>query len=106
MTHYCVESTAATSRHCDGAHVRVKFVPETGRSHQLRVHAAFALGGAIVGEVLYPHATDAVLEEMFASMAGGDVRVPAVPLHLHATRLQFDLPSGRTVSLHEAPFWE
>jgi tRNA pseudouridine32 synthase/23S rRNA pseudouridine746 synthase len=32
---------------------RVEFIPVTGRSHQLRVHAAIGLGHPIVGDVLY-----------------------------------------------------
>jgi len=36
------------------AHTRVKLVPYTGRSHQLRVHM-LALGHPILGDVLYAH---------------------------------------------------
>ena len=31
----------------------VEFVPETGRTHQIRVHAAEALGAAVVGDPIY-----------------------------------------------------
>lgn len=46
------------------AHTRIEFVPITGRSHQLRVHAAFAprvggLGMAILGDPLYGDAATA-----------------------------------------------
>ncbi|MCL1786000.1 MAG: RluA family pseudouridine synthase [Alphaproteobacteria bacterium] len=31
----------------------VRFMPETGRTHQLRLHAAFSIGAPIVGDTLY-----------------------------------------------------
>jgi tRNA pseudouridine32 synthase/23S rRNA pseudouridine746 synthase len=39
----------------------VEFRPETGRTHQLRVHAAEALGLPIVGDRVYGHAGDFML---------------------------------------------
>lgn len=59
-----------------GTHSRVKFVPHTGRTHQLRVHAAHiqGLNAPILGDVLY-----------------GKVH-PMKRLHLHATSLQFIHP--------------
>lgn len=36
----------------------VEFRPETGRTHQLRVHAARGLGAAIVGDPIYAETTD------------------------------------------------
>lgn len=56
---------------------RVEFEPVTGRSHQLRVHAACGLGAPIIGDSLY----------------GGR---HAERLMLHATRLSFLLPGTRT----------
>jgi tRNA pseudouridine32 synthase/23S rRNA pseudouridine746 synthase len=57
--------------------VRVLFEPRTGRTHQLRVHAAIGLGRSIIGDVLY----------------GGE---PADRLMLHASRLSFLEPGTRT----------
>lgn len=58
---------------------RVEFAPVTGRSHQLRVHAAhpLGLGVPILGDVLY----------------GDEASAPR--LMLHATTLEFDDPSSR-----------
>jgi tRNA pseudouridine32 synthase/23S rRNA pseudouridine746 synthase len=60
---------------------RVEFAPETGRTHQLRVHAATprercGLGCPIIGDVLYGHGR------------------PGDRLMLHASRLAFRLPGG------------
>jgi tRNA pseudouridine32 synthase/23S rRNA pseudouridine746 synthase len=66
---------------------RVEFVPVTGRTHQLRVHAAAGLACPIVGDVLY-------------GRKGGE------RLMLHACELSFvDPRTGRRVHVHsEAPF--
>lgn len=39
----------------------VKFTPETGRTHQIRAHAAYGLGAAIVGDPIYGTASVAML---------------------------------------------
>ncbi|MEM7063953.1 MAG: pseudouridine synthase [Cyanobacteria bacterium P01_B01_bin.77] len=59
-----------------GQHPRVEFVPHTGRTHQLRVHAAHpqGLNSPILGDSLYGQSE------------------PAVQLHLHATSIQFIHP--------------
>jgi tRNA pseudouridine32 synthase/23S rRNA pseudouridine746 synthase len=70
---------------------RVEFVPVTGRSHQLRLHAAApatpapgGLGAAIVGDTLY----------------GG----PTAPrLMLHASRLEFADPATGVRRVFESP---
>ncbi len=71
-----------------GRRTRVAFFPLTGRTHQLRVHAAhpLGLGAPIVGDRLYGHE---------------DVR-----LHLHAESLSFQHPeTGQRVSFERpAPF--
>jgi len=54
----------------------VEFHPETGRTHQLRVHAARGLGAAIVGDPMYAE--------------GGDD--PEQPMLLHAWKLK--VPRG------------
>ena len=45
----------------EGEHTRIAFWPQTGRSHQLRMHAAHAmgLGAPIVGDPLYGLPDDA-----------------------------------------------
>ena len=55
---------------------RVAFHPETGRSHQLRVHAA-EIGHPILGDPLYAHA---------------EAKAAAPRLQLHAERLELILP--------------
>lgn len=49
------------SLRAEGEHTRVAFWPQTGRSHQLRMHAAHAmgLGAPIVGDPLYGFPDDA-----------------------------------------------
>ena len=74
----------------EGDCTRVKFMPLTGRTHQLRVHAADArgLGVPILGDRLY-----------------GCCAV-ASRLHLHARELRFEHPqSGQTLDLRvKTPF--
>ncbi|MBN9422152.1 MAG: RNA pseudouridine synthase [Candidatus Accumulibacter sp. 66-26] len=69
---------------------RVELTPETGRSHQLRVHL-MSLGHAILGDSLY---------------AGPAARAKAARLLLHADALAFAHPeSGRPLSFERAaPF--
>jgi 23S rRNA pseudouridine955/2504/2580 synthase len=59
----------------------VEFMPLTGRTHQIRVHAA-AIGHPLVGDAKYGG------REAF--LTGGISR----KLHLHARRLVIDLPGG------------
>ncbi|MDX2015019.1 MAG: RluA family pseudouridine synthase [Myxococcaceae bacterium] len=69
-----------------GGRTRVHFFPRTGRTHQLRVHAAHALGlhRPIVGDRLYGQ--------------------PERRLYLHAERLEFRHPDdGRLVSFEAPP---
>ncbi|MEX2218742.1 MAG: RluA family pseudouridine synthase [Phycisphaerales bacterium] len=56
--------------------LRILFEPLTGRTHQIRIHAALGLGRPIIGDLLY----------------GGD---PADRLMLHASRLSFLDPATR-----------
>ena len=64
---------------------RVAFYPKTGRTHQLRLHAAHAegLGCAIVGDDLYGHPSDR--------------------LYLHAEAIRFIHPSTGQLLTIEAP---
>lgn len=70
-----------------GGKTRVALFPRTGRTHQLRAHAAHpgGLGAAIVGDRLYG--------------------IPGPRLMLHAETLRFVHPDGREISLTvPAPF--
>ncbi|WP_066426680.1 RluA family pseudouridine synthase [Anabaena sp. 4-3] len=72
----------------EGEYTRVEFVPLTGRTHQLRVHALVGLGVVILGDRLY------------GCNAG------ATRLHLHARELRFQHPQSQ-VSIHlqtQTPF--
>lgn len=69
---------------------RIRFIPLTGRTHQLRLHAShpLGLGSAIVGDSLYGSGKD------------GD------PMLLHAGKLVFNHPktSARLTFISEPPF--
>lgn len=70
------------ARNSDGT-TRVAFYPQTGRTHQLRVHAAHPLGlnAPIKGDMLYG--------------------TPSARLYLHAASIRFRHPAdGRMLSLH------
>jgi tRNA pseudouridine32 synthase/23S rRNA pseudouridine746 synthase len=74
----------------EGNYTRVEFIPLTGRTHQLRVHAADArgIGIPILGDRFY------------------GCRAVASRLHLHARELRFEHPqSGQILHLHaKTPF--
>lgn len=78
------------ARAADGARSRVRLVPHTGRSHQLRVHMQ-AIGHPILGDEFY---------------ATPDGRAAAPRLLLHACRLAFVHPgTGACLELQSpAPF--
>lgn len=69
-----------------GRCARVIFIPLTGRTHQLRLHAAHpeGLGIPILGDRLYGH--------------------PATRLYLHASKIEFTHPvTGARVSIESSP---
>ena len=72
----------------DSEHTRIAFYPATGRTHQLRVHAAHpeGLNTPIIGDPLYGQ--------------------PAERLYLHAERLEFRHPiTGKIIRIEKAaPF--
>lgn len=73
----------------DHHQTRIRFTPLTGRTHQLRVHAAhpLGLGCPIVGDQLY-----------------GDGR-PGDRLRLHASSLSFQHPDNDKPLSFESPAW-
>ena len=87
------QSAVSRIRVMDRAGNRVSFCemrPLTGRTHQLRVHAA-AIGHPIVGDGKYGGAG--------AFLTGGVSR----KLHLHAQRLVIDLPGGGRLDVTAEP---
>ena len=69
----------------DSEHTRIAFYPQTGRTHQLRVHAAHpeGLNTPIIGDPLYGQ--------------------PAERLYLHAERLEFKHPvNGKIMRIEKA----
>ncbi|MBQ7072491.1 MAG: RluA family pseudouridine synthase [Bacteroidales bacterium] len=76
-------------RHRRDGSTDIEFEPLTGRTHQLRVHAAHALGlgRPISGDRLY----------------GGDPATPDAPLALHASRLEFRHPVTGEPLLFQSP---
>ena len=78
LTRYEVVST-------DGKHSVVRLYPETGRTHQLRVHLAY-IGTPIVGDKLY-----------------GSERSPIGRLCLHAEALEITIPTSRRETFRAEP---
>lgn len=75
----------------DGTTCTVEFIPRTGRTHQLRLHAAHSLGlnAPIIGDSLYGSGTD------------GD------RMHLHASELTFFNPAQHaTQTFVSAPHFQ
>lgn len=74
----------------------IAFRPETGRTHQLRVHALAGLGHAIVGDPTYGAAgSDGASNPASGGAAGG--------LMLHAVDVRLERP-GKTLIVAHAPF--
>ncbi len=78
---------ARTRWRCEpGSRSRVRLWPETGRSHQLRVHLFYVLGSAILGDPKYGEGQ------------------PRTRLHLQSLELELPHPvSGRTLRLSVPP---
>lgn len=71
-------------------HTLLEFHPQTGRTHQIRLHCAF-LGCPIVGDEIYGRKKSSIpIERHF----------------LHAYRLKIVLPGGKEAKLFEAPLPE
>ncbi len=67
----------------------VAFWPRTGRTHQIRVHAAQALGSSIIGDRKYRAIKDEECKLLDADLDGMNL---ARRLHLHARRVIFKHP--------------
>ena len=81
LTHYEVISS-------DDDRSRIRLIPHTGRSHQLRIHLA-AIGHPIIGDNLYGYTSDKSESR----------------LHLHAAALSTATPQGKHLELNAAlPF--
>ncbi|MBR1379579.1 MAG: RluA family pseudouridine synthase [Bacteroidaceae bacterium] len=81
----------------DDGHTLVAFYPETGRTHQLRVHAASPEGlrCPIVGDRLYSPGGMAQQNSMQSTM-----QLPATHMMLHAQSIEFIHPhTGETITL-------
>ena len=79
--------TRWTVRDREGDVTRIMLYPETGRSHQLRVHM-LALGHPILGDNFYAHDT---------------ARTMADRLQLHAESLSFMHPRRKEIMTYHAP---
>ncbi len=92
LTEYCVIENAGR------AAAFVAFWPRTGRTHQIRVHAAEALGSAIIGDRKYRAIKDEECKLIDADLEGMDL---PKRLHLHARRLILPHPmiSGRVLDV-------
>lgn len=76
----------------------VAFWPRTGRTHQIRVHAAQAMGCSILGDGKYRAVKDEESKKIDADLAGVDL---AKRLHLHARRIILPHPmkSGKVLDI-------
>ncbi|PCJ99385.1 MAG: pseudouridine synthase [Zetaproteobacteria bacterium] len=90
MTDYVVIESAGR------AAAFVAFWPRTGRTHQIRVHAADALGSSILGDRKYRAVQDEECKLIEADLEGMDL---AKRLHLHAYRLILPHPIKRGKTL-------
>lgn len=77
----------------NGTLSEIEFSPKTGRTHQIRLHAAFALGCPIVGDPFYAP------EE-------GDFSAASMPMMLHAESVEIPLQPSKPPIIVHAPLPE
>lgn len=73
----------------------ILFFPKTGRTHQIRLHAAYALGCPIVGDPFY-------------GAKEGEFSAPTAPMMLHAEAVEIPLYASKppvTVHAPLPPMW-
>ena len=77
----------------NGALSEVEFSPKTGRTHQIRLHAAFGLGCPVVGDPFY-------------GPQEGEFSASALPMMLHAEKLVIPLQPSKAPIAVSAPLPE
>ncbi|CAG7785986.1 unnamed protein product [Allacma fusca] len=83
--------------------------PETGLTHQIRVHLAHGLSCPILGDHKYSHrdkmAPQRLHTEMLERLNVKQSKVRHLPLHLHCSKLEFTMPDGfMSKNFHEPIF--
>jgi len=76
-----------------GALSEIEFSPKTGRTHQIRLHAAFALNCPIVGDPFY-------------GPKQGEFAAPIMPMMLHAETVSIPLQPSKPPIKVSAPLPE
>lgn len=71
----------------------IEFSPKTGRTHQIRLHAAFALGCPVVGDPFY-------------APAEGEYSAGNLPMMLHAETVEIPLQQSKLPIIVSAPLPE
>jgi tRNA pseudouridine32 synthase/23S rRNA pseudouridine746 synthase len=71
----------------------IAFSPKTGRTHQIRLHAAFALGCPVVGDPFY-------------GPMEGEFAAASLPMMLHAERVSIPLQQSKPPIVVSAPLPE
>jgi len=74
----------------NGVLSEIEFSPKTGRTHQIRLHAAFALGCPVVGDPFY-------------GPAEGEFSAAHVPMMLHAESVEIPLQPSKAPIMVRAP---
>lgn len=71
----------------------IEFSPKTGRTHQIRLHAAFALGCPVVGDPFY-------------GPTEGEFAAASLPMMLHAESVEIPLQPSKSPIIVDAPLPE